>query len=89
MPKGRTDRNPRNRGDGMADKYQMVSYLTGLLAIIESKEDAAQPRAGILAREYEKVYTELVGMLRKVEDETRNRSESSGRPEEGADSPRG
>lgn len=53
-------------------KQECVSYLASILTIIDSKEDAAQPRGGILAWEYNRVYNELQGILRKEqEDETR------------------
>jgi hypothetical protein len=41
------------------ERYDLVGYLSGLLAIIESKEDAGLARGGAIAREYERAYTKL------------------------------
>lgn len=54
-------------------KSELAGYLSSIITIMDSKEDAGIPRGNTLAREYTRVYTELVDIIRKEEDEARNR----------------
>lgn len=52
-------------------RFQLVSYLAGLISIMESKEDAGLPKGGMIAREYERAYTELRDLIKAEEKETK------------------
>lgn len=70
----------------MSTKYDLVSYLAGILSIIESKEDAGQDRGGWLAEEYTRAYGELNKLVKEEkENEARNRQQPNGGHEAGAD----
>jgi len=53
----------------MERKAQLASDLCNLLTIMEAKEDAGVKRGNTLASEYTKNYDELVGMLRKEQED--------------------
>jgi hypothetical protein len=63
----------------MSEKAELVSYLTGLLALMESREDAALTRGRTLGREYERGYVRLIQIIRSEEDETRKRENNESR----------
>lgn len=48
-------------------KHELASYLCSLISLMESKEDAGIPRGRMLGREYERVYAELVAIIKKEE----------------------
>lgn len=55
-------------------KYELASYLTNLISIMESKEDGGIGRGRTLGWEYNRAYAEMMEIVRKEqEDESRNR----------------
>lgn len=45
------------------NKYELVSYLSGLIAILDSKDDAGIARGRTLPLEYERAYKQLRDIL--------------------------
>lgn len=72
----------------MPTKYELVSYLSSLISILDSQDDAgAMLRSSTISDEYKRGYDELKGILAKErEDEARERkSIGSGSDEARAD----
>lgn len=53
----------------MATKYELANYLSNLLSILSSKDEAAISRGTTLPWEYERAYVELRDILQKEKDE--------------------
>lgn len=60
----------------MSEKYELASYLSSLLAIMESREDAGIHRGQTLGEEYTRGYTRLIESIKEDEsNETRKRAQ--------------
>lgn len=72
-------------------KYELVSYLASLIAILDSKDDAGGLLRGtIIPWEYERAYAQLRNLLQKEkDDEARQRTDRTQRSESGTDQPQG
>lgn len=70
----------------MTEKIELAGYLTNLLSIMESKEDAGIHRGPTLVKEYSKGYDRLRQILQKEhdEDEARNRKDVLGNGDQGS-----
>lgn len=69
-------------------KQELASYMTSLLTLMESKEDAGIPRGKTLGEEYGRTYAAFMDIVRKEQDEARKREDGQ-RTEARTDLPRG
>lgn len=58
----------------MSTKYELASYLSSLISIMESKEDAGRPRGTTIGAEYDWAYAELMQKIGE-DNEARQRNE--------------
>jgi len=69
------------------DKYALAQYLVNLHTLLSAQASGAHSvPSAVLSEEYNKSWALL---KEKLQDETRTEHKQSGRPETGADQPRG
>lgn len=56
-------------------KQELASYLSSLISIMESKEDAGIERGQTLGREYTRAYGQMMDIIRKEEKDAAEQTE--------------
>ena len=55
----------------MPEKHDLVSYMTGLIGVMESREQAGIARGNTLGIEYNLQYNKLMDIIRKEHEDAR------------------